>query len=70
MPEHDLLRAVAAMFAEKRPALRPLPLEPFSPFLVGAPHHLVDCIEVDAGYAIEPWRRRQVRGTCTSYAKM
>jgi hypothetical protein len=39
------------MFAEERPALRPLPVEPFRYYQFGRRTvHLDNCIEVDAGY--------------------
>ena len=42
-------RQVAAMFAEERPRLRPLPVEPFRYYQFGRRTvHLDNCIEVDA----------------------
>jgi transposase len=56
-------RQVAAMFAEERPALLPLPLEPFRYYQFGARTvHLDGCVEVDAAYYGAPpgWIGRQV----------
>lgn len=48
-------RQVAAMFAEERPALGPLPLEPFRYYRFGARTvHLDGCIEVEAAYYSAP----------------
>jgi transposase len=50
-------RQVAAMFAEERPALRPLPLEPFRYYQYGERTvHLDGCVEVDAAYYGAPPR--------------
>lgn len=44
-------RQVAALFAEERPALGPLPLEPFRYYRFGTRTvHLDGCVEVDAAY--------------------
>ena len=44
-------RQVAVMFAEERPALGPLPLEPFRYYRFGARTvHLDGCVEVEAAY--------------------
>jgi transposase len=44
-------RQVAAMFAEERPALGPLPLEPFRYYRFGGRTvHLDGCVEVEAAY--------------------
>jgi transposase len=44
-------RQVAEMFAEERPALRPLPLEPFRYYRYGdRTVHLDGCVEVEAAY--------------------
>ena len=44
-------RQVSAMFAEERPALRPLPLEPFRYYQCGERTvHLDGCVEVEAAY--------------------
>jgi len=44
-------RQVAAMFAEERPSLQALPIEPFSYFQYGTRTvHLDGCVEVDAAY--------------------
>jgi len=44
-------RQVAAMFAEERPTLRPLPLEPFRYYCFGdRTVHLDGCIEVEAAF--------------------
>lgn len=56
-------RQVAAMFAEERPALLPLPLEPFRYYQFGTRSvHLDGCVEVDAAYYGAPpgWIGRQV----------
>ena len=44
-------RQVAAMFAEEKPALRPLPIEPFRYYKFGERKvHLDGCVEVEAAY--------------------
>ncbi len=44
-------RQVAAMFAEEKPALRPLPIEPFRYYQYGQRTvHLDGCVEVEAAY--------------------
>ncbi|HEY7650843.1 MAG TPA: IS21 family transposase [Methylomirabilota bacterium] len=56
-------RQVAAMFTEERPALRPLPVEPFRYYQFGRRTvHLDNCIEVDAGYYSAPpgWLGQEV----------
>ena len=56
-------RQVAAMFAEERSALRPLPLEPFRYYQFGRRTvHLDNCIEVDGGYYSAPpgWLSQEV----------
>jgi transposase len=56
-------RQVAEMFAEERPALGPLPLEPFRYYRFGARTvHLDGCVEVDAAYYGAPpgWIGRRV----------
>jgi transposase len=56
-------RQVAAMFAEERPALLPLPVEPFRYYRYGTRTvHLDGCVEVDrAFYAAPPgWIGREV----------
>jgi transposase len=56
-------RQVAAMFAEERPALGPLPLEPFRYYRFGERTvHLDGCVEVDAAYYGAPpgWIGRRV----------
>ncbi|MGH7635286.1 MAG: Mu transposase domain-containing protein, partial [Gemmatimonadaceae bacterium] len=56
-------RQVAAMFAEEKPALGPLPLEPFRYFRYGVRTvHLDGCVEVEAAYYSGPpgWIGRQV----------
>jgi transposase len=48
-------RQVAAMFAEEKPALLPLPLEPFRYYQFGERTvHLDGCVEVDAAYYSAP----------------
>jgi hypothetical protein len=57
-------RQVAAMFAEERPALLPLPLEPFRYYQYGERTvHLDGCVEVEAAYYSAPpgWIGRCVR---------
>src|SRR4029453_3539171 len=57
-------RQVAAMFAEEKPALLPLPLEPFRYYQYGQRTvHLDGCVEVDAAYYSAPpgWIGRQVQ---------
>jgi hypothetical protein len=57
-------RQVAAMFAEEKPALLPLPLEPFRYYQFGERTvHLDGCVEVDAAYYSAPpgWIGRWVK---------
>ncbi|MAG71470.1 MAG: IS21 family transposase [Acidobacteria bacterium] len=57
-------RQVAAMFAEERPALGPLPVEPFRYYRFGRRTvHLDGCVEVDAAYYSAPpgWIGRRVQ---------
>ena len=57
-------RQVAAMFAEEKPSLLPLPLEPFRYYQHGdRVVHLDGCVEVEAAYYSTPpgWIGRQVR---------
>jgi hypothetical protein len=57
-------RQVAMMFAEERPALGPLPLEPFRYYRFGARTvHLDGCVEVEAAYYGAPpgWISRRVQ---------
>jgi transposase len=57
-------RQVAAMFAEEKPALLPLPLEPFRYYQYGERTvHLDGCVEVDAAYYSGPprWIGRRVQ---------
>jgi hypothetical protein len=61
-------RQVAAMFAEERPALQPLPIEPFRYYRFGVRTvHLDGCVEVEAAYYSTPpgWigQRVQVQWT-------
>lgn len=56
-------RQVAVMFAEERPALGPLPLEPFRYYRFGVRTvHLDGCVEVEAAYYGTPpgWIGRQL----------
>jgi len=56
-------RQVAAMFAEERPSLLPLPLEPFRYYEYGERTvHLDGCVEVEAAYYSAPpgWIGRRV----------
>jgi transposase len=57
-------RQVAAMFAEEKPFLQPLPLEPFRYYEYGERTvHLDGCVEVEAAYYSVPpgWIGRMVR---------
>jgi hypothetical protein len=57
-------RQVAAMFAEERPALLPLPIEPFRYYQYGdRTVHLDGCVEVEAAYYGAPpgWIGRRVK---------
>jgi transposase len=57
-------RQVAVMFAEERPALQPLPLEPFRYYQYGTRTvHLDSCVEVEAAYYGAPpgWITRRVQ---------
>jgi transposase len=57
-------RQVAAMFAEERPALLPLPIEPFRYYQYGERAvHLDGCVEVEAAYHGAPpgWIGRRVQ---------
>jgi len=57
-------RQVAAMFAEEKPALLPLPLEPFRYYQYGERSvHLDGCVEVEAAYYSAPpgWIARRVQ---------
>ncbi len=57
-------RQVAAMFAEEKPALQPLPLEPFRYYQFGERRvHLDSCVEVEAAYYSTPprWIGRTVQ---------
>jgi transposase len=57
-------RQVAVMFAEEKPTLQPLPLEPFRYYQYGERTvHLDGCIEVEAAYYSAPprWIGRRVR---------
>ncbi len=48
-------RQVAAMFAEERPALQPLPLDPFRYYRYGQRTvHLDGCVEIEAAYYSAP----------------
>jgi transposase len=57
-------RQVAVMFAEERPSLLPLPVEPFRYYLYGERTvHLDGCVEVEAAYYSAPpgWIGRRVQ---------
>ena len=57
-------RQVATMFAEEKPSLLPLPLQPFRYYQYGKRTvHLDGCVEVDAAYYSAPpgWIGRQVQ---------
>ena len=57
-------RQVTAMFAEEKPALQPLPLEPFRYYQYGTRTvHLDGCVEVEAAYYGAPpgWITRRVQ---------
>jgi len=66
-------RQVAAMFAEEKPALLPLPLEPFRYYQYGQRVvHVDGCVEVEAAYYSLPpgciGRPVNVRGMNSSFA--
>jgi transposase len=57
-------RQVAVMFEEERPALKPLPVEPFRYYQFGdRPVHLDGCVEVEGAYYGPPpgWIGKQVQ---------
>jgi transposase len=57
-------RQVAVMFAEEKPALQPLPIEPFRYYQFGERRvHLDSCVEVEAAYYSAPprWIGRTVQ---------
>jgi len=57
-------RQVAVMFAEEKPCLQPLPIEPFRYYQYGERTvHLDGCVEVEAAYYSAPpgWISRRVR---------
>ena len=57
-------RQVSVMFAEEKPALQPLPIEPFRYYQYGERSvHLDGCVEVEAAYYGAPpgWISRRVR---------
>jgi hypothetical protein len=57
-------RQVAAMFAEEKPALQPLPVEPFRYYqYVERAVHMDGCVEVEAAYYSAPpgWIGRRVQ---------
>lgn len=63
-------RQVAVMFAEERPALQPLPIEPFRYYQYGTRTvHLDGCVEVEAAYYGAPpgWIGRRVQVQWDSY---
>ena len=63
IPAALVARQVAAMFAEEKPSLRPLPLEPFRYYEYGERTvHLDGCVEVEAAYYSVPpgWIGRMV----------
>ncbi|HVP61247.1 MAG TPA: IS21 family transposase [Myxococcaceae bacterium] len=56
-------RQVAAVFAEERPALQPLPIEPFRYYAFGKrPVHLDGCVEIESAYYAPPpgWIGREI----------
>jgi transposase len=60
-------RQVAAMFADERPALGPLPLEPFRYYRYGERTvHLDGCVEVEAAYYGAPPGRTPIFSTDTA----
>ena len=64
IPAALVARQVAAMFAEEKPSLQPLPLEPFRYYEYGERTvHLDGCVEVEAAYYSVPpgWIGRMVR---------
>src|SRR6266446_5112288 len=63
-------RQVAAMFAEERPALRPLPVEPFRYYQFGTRTvHLDGCVEVDYAYYGAPPGWPRPRGPARTSAR-
>ena len=63
-------RQVAAMFAEEKPALQPLPLEPFRYYQYGTRTvHLDGCVEVEAAYYGAPpgWIARRIQVQWDNY---
>ena len=57
-------RQVAAMFAEEKPALLPLPVEPFRYYQYGERAvHMDGCVEVEAAYYSAPpgWIGRRIQ---------
>ena len=59
-------RQVAAMFAEERPALGPLPLEPFRYYQYGRRSvHLDGCVEVASAYYSAPPAGSAAASTCS-----
>src|SRR6266851_1634181 len=64
IPAALVARQVATMFAEERPSLKPLPLEPFRYYQYGERTvHLDGCVEVEAAYYSAPpgWITRIVQ---------
>lgn len=56
-------RQVAAMFAEEKPTLQPLPVEPFRYYAFGKrPVHLDGCVEIESAYYAPPpgWIGREI----------
>lgn len=56
-------RQVGAMFAEERPTLQPLPVEPFRYYVFGKrPVHLDGCVEIESAYYAPPpgWIGREI----------
>ena len=63
-------RQVSIMFAEEKPLLQPLPLEPFRYYQYGDRSvHLDGCVEVEAAYYSAPpgWISRRVRVQWTAF---
>jgi hypothetical protein len=60
-------RQVAAMFAEERPTLQPLPVEPFRHYRFGVRTvHLDGCVEVEAAYYSTPGCIGQRENRCSA----
>ena len=64
-------RQVAAMFAEERAALGPLPVEPFRYYAFGTRTvHLDGCVEIDYAYYGAPPAGSAARSRCNGMPPM